>query len=80
MPYVPCGVSSRDPRAFPPSSRQVLLTEAVTEVRQERNPLRLRANPRVLKRAVLSFPPKRRKHDHWPQPTKFPADAVLIVK
>ena len=54
--------------------------EIVTELRQERNPLRLRANPRVLKRVVPSFPPKRRKHDHWPQPTKLPSDAVLIVK
>ena len=58
----------------------MLLTEAVGEVLTERNPRRLRANPRVLKRAVLSYPPKRRKHDGWPQPTKFPAEAVLVAK
>lgn len=54
--------------------------EAVAEVRDERNPLRLRSNPRVLKRAVLGYPPKRRMHTNWPQPTKLPVDAVKMVK
>lgn len=45
----------------------------------EPNPARLRANPRVLKRAVLAFPPKRAKHAHWPQPTKPPLLAVVVV-
>ena len=72
--------SSRDPRVFPPGSHSGLIAEAIAEVLQERNPLRLRANPRVLKRAVLRYPPKREKHDHWPQPTKWPADAVRVIK
>ena len=57
-----------------------MLAEAVAEVLDERNPRRLRSNPRVLKRAVLGYPPKRKIHDNWPQPTKLPADAVMIVK
>jgi hypothetical protein len=57
-----------------------LLSEAVAEVLEERNPSRLRANPRVLKRAVLGYPPKRKNHQNWPQPTKMPATAVAIVK
>lgn len=57
-----------------------MLAEAVAEVLDERNPLRLRSNPRVLKRAVLGYPPKRKMHDNWPQPTKLPVDAVMIVK
>ena len=56
------------------------MAEALREVLEERNPYRLRANPRVLKRAVLRYPPKRKKHHNWPQPTKRPADAVQIVK
>jgi len=56
------------------------LTEVVVEVLEERNPHRLRANPRVLKRAVLRDPPKRKQHHPWPQPTKRPAEAVAIVK
>jgi hypothetical protein len=55
------------------------LAEAVAEVLAEPNPLRLRANPRVLKRAVLAYPPKRSKHANWPQPTKFPLEAVRVI-
>lgn len=57
----------------------MLLAEAAAEVLEDQNPLRLRANPRVLKRAVLGYPPKRRKHANWPQPTKFPLEAVRVV-
>lgn len=56
------------------------MAEAIAEVLEEPNPRRLRANPRVLKRAVLRYPPKRQKHGDWPQPTKLPADAVVIIK
>jgi hypothetical protein len=55
------------------------LAEAAIEVLGEPNPLRLRANPRVLKRAVLYYPPKRSKHANWPQPTKFPSEAILVL-
>ena len=48
------------------------------EILEERNRPRLRANPRVLKRAVLRYPPKRRKHANWPQPTKWPWEAVQV--
>jgi|GEM_PF-4987853 len=57
-----------------------MVVEAIEEVLEEYNPLRLRANPRVLKRAVLGYPPKRKKHENWPQPTKPPAEAVLVLK
>ncbi|MFO8175513.1 MAG: hypothetical protein R6T96_14595, partial [Longimicrobiales bacterium] len=78
-PFAPCAASSPGPRAFPPGSWPILLAEAVAEVLDDPNPLRLRANPRVLKRAVLSYPPKRRKHANWPQPTKAPLDAVRVI-
>ncbi len=56
------------------------MDEAIAEVLAEPNPRRLRSNPRVLKRAVLRYPPKRAKHMNWPQPTKFPEAAVAVVK
>jgi hypothetical protein len=57
------------------------VAEAVAEVLEEqRNPLRLRANPRVLKRAVPRYPPKRRRHANWPQPTKPPSPALVVIK
>jgi len=40
---------------------------------------RLRSNPRVVKRKMSNFKLKRRKHDHWPQPTKPFADAVVLI-
>lgn len=40
----------------------------------------MRANPRVLKRAVTCYPPKRAKHANWPQPTKNPEQAIIILK
>ncbi len=52
----------------------------MAEILEERSPLRLRSNPRVLKRSVLSYPPKRRKYHNWPQPTKSPANAVAVIK
>ena len=54
--------------------------EAVAEILSERNAARLRSCPRVLKRAVRNYPPKRTKHENWPQPTKQPIDAIVILK
>lgn len=57
------------------------MAEAVAEVLEEqRNPIRLRANPRVLKRAVPRYPPKRMKHLNWPQPTKPASTVVMVLK
>jgi hypothetical protein len=42
-------------------------------------PRRLRSFPRVVKRKMSSFALKRDPHRHWPQPTKPPDEAVLIV-
>ena len=53
--------------------------DAIAEILSERNPQRLRSNPRVVKRAVTYYPPKRAKHRHWPQPTKRPIDAITIL-
>jgi len=49
-------------------------------VGQEQSKPRLRANPRVLKRAVTYYPPKRAKHANWPQPTKQPSETIVILK
>lgn len=80
MPCSRYAASSRDPRAFPPSKRTTLLAETIAEVLTESNTARMRSNPRVLKRAVRAYPPKRRKHANWPQPTRSPAEAVLVTK
>jgi hypothetical protein len=42
-------------------------------------PRRLRSFPRVVKRKMSNFPLKRDPHRHWPQPTKPPEEAVMIV-
>ena len=42
-------------------------------------PRRLRAWPRVVKRKMSNFARKRDRHRHWPQPTKPPDQAVVIV-
>jgi hypothetical protein len=42
-------------------------------------PRRLRALPRVVKRKMSNFALKRDRHSHWPQPTKSPGQAVVIV-
>lgn len=56
------------------------MAEAIEEVLGERNPPRLRSCPRVLKRAVPRYPPKRVKHSNWPQPTRWAPNAVAIIK
>lgn len=63
-----------------PRNWSVLMGEAVAEILSERNAARLRSCPRVLKRAVRDYPPKRTKHENWPQPRKQPIDAVAILK
>jgi hypothetical protein len=42
-------------------------------------PRRLRSFPRVVKRKMSNFARKRDRHRHWPQPTKPPDEAVVIV-
>jgi hypothetical protein len=42
-------------------------------------PRRLRSFPRVVKRKMSNFALKRDRHHHWPQPTKPPDEAVVIV-
>jgi hypothetical protein len=39
---------------------------------------RLRSQPRVVKRKMSNFGVKKGAHRHWPQPTKPPAQAVVI--
>ncbi|BAS28018.1 hypothetical protein LIP_2177 [Limnochorda pilosa] len=68
---------SREP--FPPVG-PCLVREAIAEVPEERDELRPRASPRVLKRAVLRYPPKRRKHENWPRTTQRPAEAAYVLK
>ena len=38
-----------------------------------------RHNPRVVKRKMSNFALKRDPHRHWPQPTKSPGQAVVVV-
>ncbi len=40
---------------------------------------RVRSNPRVVKRKMSNYKLKRRKHEHWPQPTKPFADVVALI-
>ena len=42
-------------------------------------PRRLRANPRVVKRKMSKFHVKRPEHHQWPQPTRSPEEAVVIL-
>jgi hypothetical protein len=42
-------------------------------------PRRLRALPRVVKRKMSNFPLKRDRHRRWPQPTRPPDKAAVIV-
>jgi hypothetical protein len=48
--------------------------------RQRSNPRRQRSGPRVLERAILAYPPKRERHENWPQPAKWPSAAIRVVK
>jgi hypothetical protein len=42
-------------------------------------PRRLRALPRVVKRKMSNFSLKRDRHRRWPQPTRPPDKAAVIV-
>jgi hypothetical protein len=42
-------------------------------------PRRLRAFPRVVKRKMSNFARKCDHHRHWPQPTKPPEEAAVLV-
>ena len=56
------------------------MRQAVAEVlRHLLAPRRLRSFPRVVKRKMSNFARKRDRHRHWPQPTKPPDEAVVIV-
>jgi len=56
------------------------MRQAITEVlRHLLPPRRLRALPRVVKRKMSNFPLKRDRHRHWPQPTRPPDEAAVIV-
>ena len=41
---------------------------------------RLRANPRVVKRKMSKFKVKRAVHRNWPQPTRSPQAAVVVLR
>ena len=56
------------------------MRQAVAEVlRHLLPPRRLRSAPRVVKRKMSNFALKRDRHRHWPQPTKPPEEAVVLV-
>jgi hypothetical protein len=65
---------------FPPRRLARATQQAVAEaLRHLLPPRRLRAWPRVVKRKMSNFALKRDFHRHWPQPTKSPGQAVVIV-
>jgi|AACY02.3.fsa_nt_gi hypothetical protein len=51
----------------------------MSELQQDHNPVQLRANPRVIKRAVRYDPPKRAQHTPWPQPTQPTGEATEVL-
>jgi hypothetical protein len=56
------------------------IRQAVAEaLRHLLPPRRPRALPRVVKRKMSNVPLKRDLHRHWPQPTRSPGQAVVIV-
>jgi hypothetical protein len=40
---------------------------------------RLRASPRVVKRKMSNYGVKRASHRAWPQPTRRPEDAIVVL-
>jgi hypothetical protein len=40
---------------------------------------RLRANARVVKRKMSKFRVKRAEHRQWPQPTRSPQEAIVVL-
>src|SRR5215213_10301634 len=82
---LPAACTSRGARSparprFPPRRLVRATRQAVAEaLRHLLPPRRLRAVPRVVKRKMSNFPLKRDFHHHWPQPTKSPGQAVVIV-
>jgi hypothetical protein len=42
-------------------------------------PRRLRTNPRVVKRKMSNFLVKRAEHRSWPQPTRSPEHAIVVL-
>ena len=56
------------------------MRQAVAEVlRHLLPPRRLRGFPRVVKRKMSNFALKRSQHRAWPQPTRPPDEAIVIV-
>ena len=54
---------------------------AITEILGGRlSERRLRSNPHVVKRKMTRYIVKRTEHRHWPQPTRLPSEAVVVVK
>jgi len=53
----------------------------IGEILAERLPVRrLRAFPRVVKRKMSNYHLKRAHHRTWPQPTRPPQDAVVLLR
>jgi hypothetical protein len=54
---------------------------AIGEILAERLPVRrLRAFPRVVKRKMSNYHLKRAHHRSWPQPTRPPHDAIVLLR
>jgi hypothetical protein len=66
--------------AFPPRRLARATRQAVAEaLRHLLPPRRLHSLPRVVKHKMRNFALKRDPHRHWPQPTKRPDQAVVIL-
>jgi hypothetical protein len=62
------------------STLAVALDATITEICRELVPVRrLRAAARVVKRKMSNYRVKRAEHRAWPQPTRSPAQAVIVL-
>ena len=66
--------------AFPPDHLAASLTHGIRELLRQLLRRRQRVNPRVVKRAVVQYPVKRRRHYRWPRPPCPIADAIAITR
>src|SRR5215211_4783529 len=66
--------------AFPPDRLLRAISDTLTELLRHLLPSRrLRSNPRVVKRKMSNFGVKRATHRRWPQPTRTPAEALVLL-
>ena len=67
--------------SFSPDKIAAVRSQAIAEIVSVPLPeRRLRSSPRMVKRKMTRYHVKRLQHRHWPQPTRSPQEAILILK